>query len=697
MKKGKLNFFRTALFLLPISMFSQQWKDVDFKTINAELHPNFEKRSISGTVTFTFEVSKKVDTIRIDAKNMKFSDLKVNDRTVDFTNSDKEIKLFKGYKKGKNTLTFYYEATPKQAMYFTGNDDGHQIWTQGQGKYTSHWLPSFDDVNEKMIFGLSVVYLQDFTVLSNGLLKSASNTNMVTTKWDYQMQKPMSSYLAMISVGKFVRQDEISKNGTPLEKYLSFEDAQKFDATYRHNKQIFDYLNDEIGVKYPWEVYRQVPAKDFLYGGMENTTATIFTQDYVVDEIGFNDRNYVNVNAHELAHQWFGDMITAKGGKHHWLQEGFATYYALLAEKNIYGEDHFNWQLYETAEKLQKASAKDTIPLMNEKASTLTFYQKGAWALHFLRSEIGDENFRKATKNYLEKHAFKNVETKDFLDEVRKVSNYNVEKFQKDWLETGGFRVKDALQILTKNKSIADYLALLEMADVPFADKKAKFEGILKSDGFFPLKEEVLLQLQKVDFADKKELIVIAMNSNNVKVRQAVAKTLREFPLEFKPQFETFLNDDSYLTKEIALNYLWSNFPDDRKRYLDISRNWQGMNDKNLRILWLTMALMTPEFELENKPAFYDELLSYTTTNFESSVRQNAIATLFYINPNDTNVLKAYINPMVHHKWQFVKFARDSIRNFLKKENYRTFYTEILPSLPPDEKAQLERLLNEKP
>ncbi len=88
---------------------------------------------------------------------------------------------------------------------------------------------------------------------------------------------------------------------------------------------MFDFLEDEIGFPYPWQNYKQVPVHDFFYAGMENTSLTIFSDAFVVDSIGFNDRNYINVNAHELAHQWFGDLVTAKSGEHHWLQEGFCN------------------------------------------------------------------------------------------------------------------------------------------------------------------------------------------------------------------------------------------------------------------------------------------------------------------------------------------------------------------------------------
>jgi aminopeptidase N len=97
-----------------------------------------------------------------------------------------------------------------------------------------------------------------------------------------------------------------------------------------------------------------------------------------------------------LAHQWFGDLVTAKTGKHHWLQEGFATYYALLAEREIFGEDYFYYALYRNALQLRKAAKTDTIPVLNEKASSYSFYQKGAWALHVIREAIGEKAFQKA-------------------------------------------------------------------------------------------------------------------------------------------------------------------------------------------------------------------------------------------------------------------------------------------------------------
>ena len=683
------------IFLLIFSFsFAQQTSNVDFKTLHATLEPNPIDKSISGEVIYKFEVLKAIDTIAIDALKMDFINVKINGKTINFKNSGKALKLFQGFKKGKNTLTFSYKATPKQTLYFIGESDQLQIWTQGQGKFTSHWLPSFDNVNEKVIFNLSVSFDNQFTVLSNGKLKSINdNFNDKSKIWYYQMSKPMSSYLVMMAIGKFEKQTAKTKSGTPLEFYIDEKDTDKFETTYKYTTQIFDYFEQEIGLNYPWEIYRQVPVRDFLYSGMENTTSTIFSQDFVVDAIGFNDKTYINVNAHELAHQWFGNLITAQSGKHHWLQEGFATYYALLAEKELFGDDHFQWELYEMAERLQKASKTDTIPLLNEKASSLTFYQKGAWALHSLRESIGAENFQKAVKNYLKKYGFKNVNTDDFLNEVKAVSSFDTENFKRIWLEQSGFEVNQALTLLRKNAFMKSYLELVDLQTKPFAEKKTIFVNLLKTEVFYPVKEEVVFQLADVPFEEKEALLKLAMDSKNLKVRQAIARIMVEIPIAFQANYETLLNDESYINKEIALGTLWNLFPEKQADYLNQSKDWIGFNDKNLRILWLTLALMTKDYLNENKVNFYDELLNYSSPKYESSIRQNALTNLLFLNPNDQNILRNLANATTHHKWQFTLFARNQIRELVKTERHKKYFEEMLPSLNEAEQKQLRRLL----
>ena len=684
------------LLLFSLTCFAQQTSKVDFISLDALVKPNAIDKTVRGEVSYVFKVKEILDTIKIDAIRMEFNSVKINGKSVNFKNSGKSLSLFEGYKKGKNTLTFSYLAQPKQTMYFVGdiNFGNNQIWTQGQGKYTSHWLPSFDDVNEKMVFNISVEYRNDYEIISNGQLKNISYNSKGNLKtYHFQMQKPMSSYLVMLAISKYDKYERKSASGIPIELYLKPTDAAKFESTYKYSKEIFDFLENEIGVKYPWQIYKQAPVDDFLYAGMENTSATLFSQDFVVDEIGYNDANYININAHELAHHWFGDLITAKESKHHWLQEGFATYYALLAEKKLFGENYFNFELLKYAEELQDANKYDSVPVMNAKASTLSFYKKGAWALHYLRENIGAKNFNKAVKNYLKKYRFKNVETDDFLAEIRKVSDFDTKKFQKIWLESKQFDKDLALSILSKNKVMFTYFELQKMEEMPLAVKKNNFMSILHSDAYYPLKQEVLYQLVNEPYEEKKIFLQLALQSKNCMVRQALAGTLKEIPLDFKAEYESLLNDNSYRTREIVLQKVWSKFPEDRSRYLDLSKDWMGNNDKNLRIIWLTLALGTKDYEKENKKSFYNELLDYASIQYDGSVRQNALEILLQINPSDEKVLTYLVNATTHHRWQFVKFAKDNIRKLIKKPEFKKQLEELLPKLPEREQNFLKNEL----
>ena len=674
--------------------FSQQHPKVDFTTSFSSIEINPVKQNVWGSVNYEFKVNEILDTIRIDAHKMKFENVKINGKDVNFKATDKEFLLFEGYQKGSNTLTFSYEAFPIQAMYFVQKDyfQDVQIWTQGQGKYTSHWYPSFDDLNEKVIFNLEITFHKDYTVLANGNLvnKQQKDDNI---SWTYQMHKPMSSYLLMLAIGKFEKQSFTSKSGIPNDLYYHYSDKDKFEPTYKYSKEIFEYLEQEIQVPYPWKIYRQVPVWDFMYGGMENTTSTIFAQDYVVDEIGYNDRNYVNVNAHELAHQWFGDLITAKSGEHHWLQEGFATFYALLAEKNLFGDDYYYWKLYQNAQKMEQAAQSDDIPILNTKASSLSYYQKGAWALHILRENVGEEKFRLAVKNYLQKHAFANVNTEDLFREIRAVSDYDLEKFSKNWLETHVFQKEEVYRSLKKNAFIKQYIELQVQPLNPVKDKK-KILKLLKSDVYYPIKELLLYQVADLEFEKRKEFLVAALNTQNVKVHQAVASTLSDIPESFREQYETLLSDASYITREIVLFNLFQNFENHRERYVKLSEDWIGFEGNNLEVLHHTLSFVTTNSETQQIKD-YLALLNLSGTNYDATTRQNALEKLISLNLNTDEIFKSLAYGTSNFRWRFAQFCREQIKKLIQNEEYKNvFQNEVLPQLPLKEKTILERILN---
>jgi aminopeptidase N len=282
----------------------------------------------------------------------------------------------------------------------------------------------------------------------------------------------------------------------------------------------------------------------------------------------------------------------------------------------------------------------------------------------------------------LKKYQYKNVNTDEFLAEIKKVAkDFDAEKFKNKWLETAGFDMVLAESYLFKNKSVATYIQLTkEKKDIE------NYKAILQSDTYFPIKQYIFYKLGNTPFEDKKELIEIGMKQNGY-VRQAIAETMSEIPIEFKSQYETFLEDDSYKTKEIALINLCNSFPNQANDYLEKLKNLHGNNDKSLRVTWLKFALNSDKY-LNYKNLYFNELLNYTSSNNESYLRENALEVLLELYPKNEQVIRALFQATTHHKWQFTKFAREKIRTLLKQPDFRN-QVEILVKTADEKTANL--------
>src|SRR5690554_7353880 len=652
-------------------VFAQQTETVDFLKIEASVGPDGIEQKIEGRFVATFKILSKTDSIFMDAVNIQLEDVVTKAFKIDA--DEKKVWFIGDFEKGTTyTADFWYSMKPKQTLYFF-NDE---IWTQGQGKYTSHWLPSIDDTNDKIEFDLQIIAPKNKTVIANGKLLNVEKLNEMKV-WRFDMKNPMSSYLVAFAIGNFDKQELTSNSGIPLELYYNPQDSLKVEPTYRYSKQIFDFLETEIGVPFPWQNYKQVPVRDFLYAGMENTTATFFSEAFLVDSIGFNDRNYMNVNAHELAHQWFGNMVTAKSDEHHWLQEGFATYYALLAEREIFGSDYFYWQLLQHAEQLHAMSeAGEGESLLNPKASSLTFYQKGAWALHVLRELVGDDAFRLAVKNYLNTYKFKVATSDNFLNEVKAVSNVDISEFEKNWLHQSAFRVEEAYQSLSQSAFIQAYFDISSLRGASLKNKKTIFSEVLKEGNDF-LGQEAVYQLASDPISESVALYKSALESDNLYIRQAVVFSLERIPESLLPQYENLLNDNSYATQEMVMLQVWMQFPQRRTAILDHMKGRIGFQNKNLRQLWLALALLTDSYEESHKNTYFQELKGYTSPVYSFEIRQKAFEYMDELALWNQESLRNLVNASTHPAWRFAKSSKSLLAKVIAKAEY----ADVLQSL----------------
>jgi aminopeptidase N len=214
---------------------------------------------------------------------------------------------------------------------------------------------------------------------------------------------------------------------------------------------MIEFFASKIGVRYPYDQYAQICVSDYIMGGMEHTTATTLTDTFLPDESVMPEWEGRSLIAHELAHQWFGDLLTCRDWSHGWLNEGFATYFDALWHEHARGVDEFRYMMYQNAQEyLSEDSKRYRRPIVERTYQQPIdifdrhLYPKGAWVLHMIRSQLGDEGWWRAIHHYVERHREQTVITSDLERAIEEVTGINLEKFFDQWIFTGGhpeFRV----------------------------------------------------------------------------------------------------------------------------------------------------------------------------------------------------------------------------------------------------------------
>ncbi len=426
---------------------------LDITNMKVEVSFVPEKGLVKGKVSHAFKVlQKQVDSVFFDAPGITIKSATLNKQVLPYT----IVKTGVWVKPASplewdatGTIVFEYEATPRKGIYFIGWNVPEnktvnpfavrkQIWTQGQGIDNRYWIPMYDDMNDKFITETTITFDKQYEVLSNGLLKKKTSNKDNTITWQYAMSKPHAGYLLMLGIGKYAVKKTKSGKGVPMNLYYYPEFADRAEPTYRYSEKMIDFLEKETGVAYPWESYSQIMVQDFLYGAMENTTATVFGDFFNVDNRAYLDRNYVGVNCHELTHQWFGDYITARDVRDTWLQESYATYYPKQFTREILGEDEYNWQRRGEQNSALEASKKDRNPIRHTNAGSPRVYPKGSNVISMMAYVLGEEQWKRALNDYLTKHAYANVETNDLQQSIQDKLGVDMSWFFDQWILRGG-------------------------------------------------------------------------------------------------------------------------------------------------------------------------------------------------------------------------------------------------------------------
>ena len=423
-------------------------RKVDILHITIDVTPDFKSRTIAGTTTIKFApINEPLEELELDAVDLDVSSVTSTARIEAFTVTDDAITITfnPAVRPGaETTVTVVHEAEPKQGLYFRTPEMGYpeedtHLFTQGEFHEAPHWYPNYDYPNERSSSEVICRVPKDMTVVSNGRLVSEeidADSGLKVAHW--LQEKPHVNYLVALVAGK-LKKIESNYRDIPIAFYTPASLIEYAQNSFEDTADMLEYYEKEIGIPYPWDQYNQAVVRDFVAGGMENTTLTILTEGTLHTGETENIHSSQSLVAHELVHQWFGDYVTCKDWSHTWLNEGFATYYEDLYDSHKNGRDSMLANLYATAGYLVRARSEHKPIVYREyrragEQFDYRTYSKGGWVLHMLRTELGEEMFRKCVKTYLERHALDSVVTEDFRSVIEEFTGRSFDRFFDQWI-----------------------------------------------------------------------------------------------------------------------------------------------------------------------------------------------------------------------------------------------------------------------
>lgn len=443
-----------------------------FDLIHTKLQVSFdwEKEELIGSAFLTLTpYFYEQQHLTLDAKSMIINSVSLSNGKkakqsleYQYEGNKLEISLDKLYSR-KDTLKLNIEYTSRpneidvagsesitndKGLYFINSDQSEpnkpqQIWTQGETQSSSVWFPTIDTPNERSTQELIITVDDSFNTISNGILISqSSNTDgMRTDHW--VMNQSHAPYLFMMAIGKYASVHD-EWNGIPLTYHLEPEYEPYAKDIFGRTPEMMQYFSELLDYPFPWPKYDQVVVRDFVSGAMENTSASVFMEQVQITKKELKDYNWDDIIAHELFHQWFGNLVTCESWSNLTLNEGFASYGEYLWDEYKYGVDEANYNLMLSIEDYFIESEEEPKELIRyhyahrEDMFDRHSYNKGAAVLHMLRNYVGNEAFFAGLHKYLVDNAYDDVELADLRLAFEAISGEDLNWFFDQWFHFAG-------------------------------------------------------------------------------------------------------------------------------------------------------------------------------------------------------------------------------------------------------------------
>lgn len=417
----------------------------DITDVALDVVVDLEGRALSGTVVHTVvplgapepwlrlhQVGLSFGTVLVDGTPV--TGLRLGPGTVD-------IPVLPG---APHVVQIAWTAKPHTGVHFRDRTSTHKVveaWTQGEDEDNRHWFPGWDHPSDTFTVTTALTVPDGLLALGNGTLqsKAPAEGHPGHTRWTYRLDQPIVNYLIAFTVGDYAVYDDASD--VPIQTVVP---RTVPEATARNGASeaaaMMPWMAGLLGEPYPYAVYRQVYTQRFMYGGMENATLTTLADSLLVGPHDVGRGEVSRVVAHELAHQWFGDLLTTHGWRELWLNEGFATFYAARWSEHLLGDEEYAAQVRGWA-----GPARSTHrPMANRgwakpgAGPHAAQYVRGATVLHMLRTWLGDDLFDAAIRRYVADHRFSLVETADLRQAFEAVSGHDLRWFFDRWVHAWG-------------------------------------------------------------------------------------------------------------------------------------------------------------------------------------------------------------------------------------------------------------------
>ena len=429
--------------------------------VRLELDLDLAKQRLAGRATLTLRARRNdVSAIQLHAVDMEIDKVTVDGAAAESFHYDGHclyIELGQPHARGTRlTVMVSYRAAPRRGLYFvprrrdrSGQPDEHQpdweCWTQGQDEDSRHYWPGLDLPAEKATSEVICLAPRGLHVLSNGELRERVDVDDDRTRWHYVLDFPHSAYLVTLVCGRFEEiKDRASATGVEVHYFVPPGREEDARRSYGRTPDMIDFFSKQIGLRYPHARYSQVAVNDFIFGGMENTTATTLTTESLLDARAALDHDMEALVAHELAHQWWGDLLTCREWPEAWLNEGFATYFEYVWREATHGRDEADAEFLNDADAYFDEAGKYQRPVLCRQylepieIFDRHLYEKGGRVLHMLRRELGDPDFWRSLHHYAESHARKSVETRDLVRAIEEATGRSLDNFFEQWIGTAG-------------------------------------------------------------------------------------------------------------------------------------------------------------------------------------------------------------------------------------------------------------------